>query len=191
MHFSCCKKRNQHAVPANSDDSCQTLFPRLDRMDMPPLHRPLLSTCQPRLTMDPLTSVKQKSVFSLPSFLRFGSNAVTVPLEKGDKRLINAWTFYDVANSSYPMVITATIFPIFYENITSTRVDGRIVSDIVTLFGMSFRNTELYSYVAALSFMIVSITSPILSGIADASGSKKRFLQFYCYLGSFCCASLF
>jgi UMF1 family MFS transporter len=29
--------------------------------------------------------------------------------------------------------------------------------------------------------------SPILSGIADYTGNKKRFMQFFCYLGSFFC----
>lgn len=112
--------------------------------------------------------------------------------KKGDKKLINAWTFYDWANSSYPLVITSAIFPIFYVNVTSTKdVDGKIIGDMVSLFGMNFKNTELYDYVVALSFIIVSLTSPILSGIADYSGSKKRFMQFFCYLGSFSCASLF
>jgi MFS transporter, UMF1 family len=137
--------------------------------------------------MQPLSA----SVTGALTFLGLKSRQSALPLAKGDKRLINAWTFYDWANSSYPMVITSTIFPIFYENVTSTRVDGRVVSDMVTLFGMNFRNSELYSYVAALSFIIVSLTSPILSGIADYSGSKKRFLQIYCYLGSLCTASLF
>jgi UMF1 family MFS transporter len=137
--------------------------------------------------MQPLSA----SVTGALTFLGLKSRQSALPLAKGDKRLINAWTFYDWANSSYPMVITSTIFPIFYESVTSTRVDGRVVSDMVTLFGMSFRNSELYSYVAALSFIIVSLTSPILSGIADYSGSKKRFLQLYCYLGSLCTASLF
>jgi len=112
-------------------------------------------------------------------------------LKKGDKKLINAWTFYDWANSSYPLVITSAIFPIFYENVTSTKVDGKVISDMVTLFGVEFKNTELYSYVVALSFIIVSLSSPILSGIADYSGSKKRFMQFFCYLGSLSCASLY
>jgi MFS transporter, UMF1 family len=141
--------------------------------------------------METQTITKRKTGFALLSFLGIGSSKPAIPLAKGDKRLINAWTFYDWANSSYPMVITSTIFPIFYENVTSTKVDGRVVSDMVNLFGFSFKNSELYSYVAALSFIIVSITSPILSGIADYSGSKKRFLQFFCYLGSLCCASLF
>ncbi len=112
-------------------------------------------------------------------------------LQKGDKKLINAWTFYDWANSSYPLVITTAIFPIFYEKVTSTIVDGKVVSDKVTLFGGEFINTEIYSYVVALSFVIVSVCSPILSGIADYSGNKKRFMQFFCFLGSISCASLF
>src|ERR1019366_8916494 len=112
-------------------------------------------------------------------------------LKKGDKKLINAWTFYDWANSSYPLVIGTAIFPIFYETVTSVIVGGKVVDDTVILFGTKFINTEIYSYVVALSFIIVSLSSPILSGIADYSGNKKRFMQFFCYLGSASCASLF
>lgn len=112
-------------------------------------------------------------------------------IKKGDKKLINAWAFYDWANSSYPLVITTAIFPIFYEKVTSTIVDDKVVDDTVMLFGTKFINTELYSYVVALSFIIVSISSPLLSGIADYSGNKKRFMQFFCYLGALSCASLF
>jgi UMF1 family MFS transporter len=36
----------------------------------------------------------------------------------------------------------------------------------------------------------VSIISPILSGIADYSGKKKRFMQFFCYLGGVSCIAL-
>jgi len=141
--------------------------------------------------MMPQANVKQTTGFGLSAIPGLRSSRPDASLEKGDKRLINAWTFYDWANSSYPMVITSTIFPIFYENVTSTKVDGVVVSDMVSLFGLSFKNSELYSYVAALAFIIVAISSPILSGIADFSGSKKRFMQFYCYLGAMCCASLF
>lgn len=111
---------------------------------------------------------------------------------KGDKKVINAWTFYDFANSSYPLVITSAIFPIFYVNVTATKDEtGAIISDTVSLFGRDFKNTEIYDYVVALSFIIVSICSPLLSGIADYIGNKKRFMQFFCYLGSLSCASLY
>lgn len=111
----------------------------------------------------------------------------THTLKKGNKKIINAWTFYDWANSSYPLVITAAIFPIYYETVTRS-ADG---SDKVMLFGHEFINSEIYTYTVALSFVIVSLSAPILSGIADYSGNKKRFMQFFCYLGSLSCMSLF
>jgi len=105
---------------------------------------------------------------------------------------MNAWAFYDWANSVYPLVISTAIFPIFYESITSTKdVDGNMISDLVNFFGVEIKNTVLYSYVVAASFVMVIILSPILSGVADYSGSKKRFLQFFCYLGAISTATLY
>lgn len=108
------------------------------------------------------------------------------------KKTQNAWAFYDWANSVYPLVITTAIFPMFYEAITSqTDANGLVISDEVIFWGFSFKNTELYSYVAAFSFLVVSLISPILSGIADYTDSKKGFLKFFCYLGASSCAALY
>ncbi|GAB4144300.1 MAG: MFS transporter [Bacteroidia bacterium] len=108
-------------------------------------------------------------------------------LQKGDKKIIRAWTFYDWANSVYPLVISSAIFPIFYETVTTTRDEnGKVISDIVEWMGFQFHNTSFLSYTVALSYLIVAFSSPILSGIADFSGNKKRFLQFFCYLGAVC-----
>ena len=103
-------------------------------------------------------------------------------MEQNNKKIINAWTFYDWANSAYPLVITTAIFPIFYE---------AIVPQKVVFFNLKLINTELYSYTVSLSFIIVSILSPILSGIADYSGNKKTFMKFFCYLGALSCMGLF
>ncbi len=110
-------------------------------------------------------------------------------LKKGDPKLIRAWTFYDWANSVYPLVISSAIFPIFYEVKTSFMQGGKLIDD-VTVLGFQFKNTEFYSYVVAISYLIVAFSSPVLSGIADYSGSKKRFLQFFCYLGAISCMLL-
>ncbi|WP_066759907.1 MFS transporter [Crocinitomix algicola] len=111
---------------------------------------------------------------------------------KGDKKTMNGWAFYDWANSVYPLVISTAIFPIFYEKMTSSYgPNEEVISDLVTFFGLEIKNTVLYSYVVAASFIMVCILSPILSGIADYSGSKKRFLQFFCYLGALSTATLF
>lgn len=122
-------------------------------------------------------------------------------MEKGNKRIIKGWIFYDWANSVYNLVISSAIFPIFYANITESyylkqlgREGGSLGPDenvIVDFFGISLSNSVLFSYVLAASFLLVSVLSPLLSGIADVTGNKKRFMQFFCYLGALSCISLF
>jgi UMF1 family MFS transporter len=106
-------------------------------------------------------------------------------LPKGSPKLINAWAFYDWANSVYSLVIATAVFPIYYESVTSGN------SGIVNFLGTSFHNSSLLSYSLSISFLIVAFLSPILSGIADYTGNKKRFMQFFCYLGSFSVMCLF
>ncbi|MFI0429425.1 MFS transporter [Mariniflexile sp. HMF6888] len=106
-------------------------------------------------------------------------------LEKGSKKLLNAWAFYDWANSVYTLTIASSIFPIFYSAL--------FLSDIkvVHAFGMTFKSTALITFVTAFTFLVVAITSPILSGIADYVGNKKNFLKFFCYVGSAGCIGLY
>lgn len=103
-------------------------------------------------------------------------------LKINDRKIISAWTMYDWANSVYPLVITSAIFPIFYEKSTNENV---------LFFGSEFVNTELYSYVISFSYILVAFLSPLLSGIADYSGTKKSYMQFFCYLGALSCISLY
>ena len=113
-------------------------------------------------------------------------------LKVNDKKIINAWTMYDWANSVYPLVITTAIFPLFYDaqNFTTKIIRGK-EEKIVHFFGIEFVNTELYSYIISLSFIIVAFLSPLLSGIADYSGTKKSYMRFFCYLGALSCMSMF
>lgn len=105
-----------------------------------------------------------------------------------DKKVVRSWAMYDWANSVYPLVINSTIFPIYYEAITATKdVNGNVLNDVVHFLGFDFRNVALYSYILSLSYLIVAIITPILSGIADYGGNKKSFLKFFCYLGSISC----
>lgn len=113
-------------------------------------------------------------------------------LPKGSKKLLNAWAFYDWANSVYSLVIASAIFPIFYASLTIVRDEnGLKLDDRVRLFGLDFNNDSLISYVTALAFLVVAIISPLLSGIADYVGNKKIFLKFFCYFGAFSCMGLF
>ncbi|WP_026705003.1 MFS transporter [Flavobacterium soli] len=106
-------------------------------------------------------------------------------LEKGSSKLLNAWAFYDWANSVYPLVISSAIFPIFYASL----FPGNQTE--VAVFGTTIKNTALISFVTAAAFLVVAFISPLLSGIADYVGNKKRFMQFFCYLGALSCIGLY
>ncbi len=105
-------------------------------------------------------------------------------LQKGDKKLINAWAFYDWANSVYSLVISTAVFPIYYSGLTQSEGFANAEGKIAFL-GTFWTPTTLYNYALALSFLIVAFISPMLSGIADYVGNKKKFLKTFCYLGAF------
>lgn len=107
-------------------------------------------------------------------------------LEKGSKKLLNAWAFYDWANSVYSLVIASAVFPIFYDAIFSEKGLNEIY-----IFGTSVKDTALISFVTAFAFLMVAFISPLLSGIADYSGNKKVFLKLFCYIGAFSCIGLY
>src|SRR5690606_36512591 len=67
---------------------------------------------------------------------------------------------------------------------------GEIIGHTVTFFGHHFENQNIYQFVYAYALAIVVLIAPILSGIADYLGNKKRFLQFFCYLGAVSCMCL-
>lgn len=126
-------------------------------------------------------------------------------MEKGNKKIIRGWVFYDWANSVYNLVISSAIFPIFYDNVTTAyflenynKVNETQLISVpegvnvtVDFFGFQMSSSVLISYVLSASFLVVSILSPMLSGVADFSGNKKRFMQFFCYLGALSCISLY
>ncbi|WP_428743019.1 MFS transporter [Tenacibaculum sp.] len=102
----------------------------------------------------------------------------------GDKKLINGWAFYDWANSVYSLVISTAVFPLYYSAVTEGKT--------VRFLGMDWEHPDsLYSYALSFSFLVVAFISPILSGIADYTGSKKKFMKFFCSLGAISVMSLF
>ncbi len=110
--------------------------------------------------------------------------SIKTPLKKGSKKLINAWAFYDWANSVYSLVISSAIFPIYF---------GVIFSDIntINILGYQIKNTAVISFLTAIAFLIIASFSPILSGIADYIGNKKKFMKIFVYLGSSSCIGLY
>ena len=99
-------------------------------------------------------------------------------MHTASKKVIHSWTMYDWANSVYSLVITSTIFPAYYEAVTSDGNEKTLI-DKVHIGPFEFVNTALYNYALAIAFIIVALMSPLLSSIADYKGNKKQFLQFF------------
>ncbi|AWO01953.1 MFS transporter [Chitinophaga alhagiae] len=104
-----------------------------------------------------------------------------------NRKVVNGWAMYDWANSVYNLVITTTFFPIYYLGVTKARTG----TDEVTFMGKTLLASVLYDYTLSFAYLLIALSLPILSSIADTRGNKKNFLRFFCYLGALACASLF
>ncbi len=108
-------------------------------------------------------------------------------MEQNNPKVIHGWAMYDWANSVYSLVITTALFPIYYNAATEATFGG----DMVQFFGITLDKTALYSYSLSVSFWIIAVISPLLSGMADYGGKKRQFLQFFTYMGALACMTLF
>ena len=106
---------------------------------------------------------------------------------KNDPKIINAWCLYDWANSVYSLVISSTLFPIYYNAVTQSPQ----TKDHIEFLGFSITNTVLYSFALSFSFFLIAAISPFLSGIADYTGRKKQFMRFFILVGSLSCIGLY
>ncbi|MCI0468559.1 MAG: MFS transporter, partial [Nitrospirae bacterium] len=79
-----------------------------------------------------------------------------------------SWCLFDFANSSYSAIIAAVIFPVYYVNVVVGNASG--LGDI------------WWGGAIALSMAIVALSSPLLGGIADYAGIRKRMLAYYTIL---------
>ena len=107
-------------------------------------------------------------------------------LVKGNKKIIRAWALFDWANSSYSLVISSALFPIYFNAVT---VYG--TNNDVPFLGRVFNSASLQTYSISIAFLVIALLSPVLSSMADYSGNKKRFMFFFSTLGALSCCSLF
>ncbi len=85
-----------------------------------------------------------------------------------NRRQVVAWTLYDFANSSFAAVIAATIYATYYAQVVVGNVHGE--GDL------------WWGRLVSTSMAIVALTSPIMGGIADRAGIRKRLFCATTYL---------
>ena len=110
---------------------------------------------------------------------------------KDDKRITTGWTFYDWANSVYPLVITSSIFPIYWSSVVKQVTGTDSGKSPVDFLGFRVPGSSLLTYAISAAFLLIALISPFLTALADFSGRKKLFLQIFCYLGAASCAGLY
>lgn len=96
------------------------------------------------------------------------------------------WAMYDWANSSYSLVISTAIFPIYYAAV----MDGAGKMNF-PFFGGNISTTAAYTFVVAAAFLTISLITPYLSALSEISGKKKSFMRAFIYCGSMACAGMF
>ena len=89
-----------------------------------------------------------------------------------------SWALYDMANTSFAVVIITIIFPVYFTNI--------IVSQ--TIYAKNFGDM-MWGLASGISMLFTSLCAPIFGAIADSTRSKSKFLTilttaciFFCFL---------
>jgi len=93
-----------------------------------------------------------------------------------NRKQVISWTLFDFANSSYSAVIAAVVFPVYY----ATSIVGNETGLGDLWWGRA----------VSISMAIVALSSPLLGGIADYGGIRKRFLFIYTLMSVAAIASL-
>ncbi|MFC1607819.1 MFS transporter [Candidatus Latescibacterota bacterium] len=95
-----------------------------------------------------------------------------------DKRQIFGWAMYDWANSAYVTTVSVAVLPIYFADVI-------VGKNGFELFGTLYDSKTLWGFMMSFSAMWMFWLAPILGAISDFSSSKKKFLMFFCYTGSF------
>lgn len=89
-----------------------------------------------------------------------------------------SWAFYDWANSAFATTVMAGFFPIFFAQYWA----GDLAPG---------ERTYWLGWAGSISSVVVMLIAPLLGGIADRRGYKKRFLFVSTALGAASTAALF
>ncbi|HUP92796.1 MAG TPA: MFS transporter [Solimonas sp.] len=95
-----------------------------------------------------------------------------------DRRKQIAWALYDWANSAFATTVLAGFFPIFFAKYWAADLAAG-------------DRTYYLGWAGSISSIAVMVLAPLLGGLADRKGYKKRFLLAATVLGSVSTAALF
>ena len=86
-----------------------------------------------------------------------------------DRKVVRSWCLYDFGNSAF-----AILFPFFYGTYYATHVVHE---------GSAHSGEWWWGLTISVSMLAVALTAPLLGGISDHSGARKRLFAGYTVLG--------
>lgn len=81
-----------------------------------------------------------------------------------------SWILYDVANSAFSTAVMAGFFPIFFKEYWGAGVDAT-----VSTFRLGVTNST--------ASLLVAVLAPLLGAVADAGGTRRKYLLAFAGLG--------
>ncbi|MDZ7880409.1 MAG: MFS transporter [Saprospiraceae bacterium] len=99
-----------------------------------------------------------------------------------EKRTMNGWAFFDCANSSYSLVISSAVFPAYF---------AATAPENISFWGMTIPSSAILAYAVTIAYLVIALSSPILSGIADYGGKRKLFMTAFTVVGALACIGMF
>lgn len=81
-----------------------------------------------------------------------------------------SWALYDVANSSFTLIIITTVFQIFFKDIASAGIDGAI-------------STSNWGFANSLASTIIAILAPFIGAFGSIKNTKKKLFASFLFLG--------
>ncbi len=77
---------------------------------------------------------------------------------------------YDFGNSAFATIIMAAVFPVYYSTVAAAGLDETTA-------------TSYWGYSQSIAVLIVAVLAPLLGAISDFTSAKKKFLQFFAFMG--------
>ena len=83
-----------------------------------------------------------------------------------DRKERFGWYLYDLANTSFTVLIVTALFPLYFRILVWNETIG----------------DALWGYAGSITMLIIALTAPVLGAIADFGGTKKQFMLFYTFM---------
>jgi UMF1 family MFS transporter len=114
------------------------------------------------------------------------------PVER--RREQRGWYWYDFANSAFVTTTATVLAGPYITAIAKTAACGTSDGDCdvpLTILGLQVSPGALYFYAITLTTILSAFILPVVGAFADRSGTKKRLLSGFAWVGSFFAALLF